>query len=241
MTVIWFWVLKAAVSETADSSTEENADDESEEEDFSKPAKVSGWQMEYDAVRKLAQGLGVDLAKLSRPSGIITITGKVVGLRTVQSRENALLGVVRKRFAGTESCPAQPFWGAQTERPRKRKPKEPNVAMKSVGDRQADLTDQLFVEPDSLFASIKDQRTLLDRLIDDGSTTLDRPHQAMILFGTAQVALLGPFLSETGMAPNLRFWRLAQALSALYPAGTEEKSAWVDGVLGRKKGWDSER
>ena len=28
---------------------------------------------------------------------------------------------------------------------------------------------------------------------------------------------------------------LAQALSALYPRGTEEKR-WVDGVLGRKKG-----
>jgi hypothetical protein len=32
-----------------------------------------------------------------------------------------------------------------------------------------------------------------------------------------------------------RFWQLAQALSALYPPGTEEKR-WVDGVLARKKG-----
>jgi putative DNA methylase len=31
------------------------------------------------------------------------------------------------------------------------------------------------------------------------------------------------------------FWRLAQAFSALYPAGTDEKR-WVDGVLARKKG-----
>ena len=37
-----------------------------------------------------------------------------------------------------------------------------------------------------------------------------------------------------GAAPT-RFWRLAQALSALYPPGTEEKR-WVDGVPARKKG-----
>jgi hypothetical protein len=32
-----------------------------------------------------------------------------------------------------------------------------------------------------------------------------------------------------------RFWLLAQALSALYPAHTEEKR-WFDGMLARKKG-----
>ena len=34
---------------------------------------------------------------------------------------------------------------------------------------------------------------------------------------------------------DARYWGLAQALSALYPAGTDEKR-WVDGVLARKKG-----
>jgi hypothetical protein len=36
-------------------------------------------------------------------------------------------------------------------------------------------------------------------------------------------------------ARDTRFWRLAQALSALYPVGTEEKR-WVEAVLARKKG-----
>jgi len=31
------------------------------------------------------------------------------------------------------------------------------------------------------------------------------------------------------------FWRLAQALSALYPAASQEKQ-WVESVLARKKG-----
>lgn len=57
----------------------------------------------------------------------------------------------------------------------------------------------------------------------------------MILFGRAQTSLLRPFLQETHMGNNSRFWRLAQALSALYPAGTDEKR-WIDGVLARKKG-----
>ena len=40
---------------------------------------------------------------------------------------------------------------------------------------------------------------------------------------------------EDGAGTDQRFWRLAQALSALYPAHTEEKR-WVDGLLARKKG-----
>jgi hypothetical protein len=40
---------------------------------------------------------------------------------------------------------------------------------------------------------------------------------------------------EQGVGKDPRCWRLAQALSAPYSAGTQEK-CWVDGVLGRKKG-----
>ena len=39
---------------------------------------------------------------------------------------------------------------------------------------------------------------------------------------------------EDGVGGDARFWKLAQSLSALYPAGSEEKR-WVDGVLARKK------
>jgi hypothetical protein len=43
------------------------------------------------------------------------------------------------------------------------------------------------------------------------------------------------FLVEEGGGNDPRFWRLAQALSALYPPHTDEKR-WVDDVLARKKG-----
>ena len=67
-----------------------------------------------------------------------------------------------------------------------------------------------------------------------GVTTLDRLHQSMILFAAGRGEALKRFLVEEGVGQDSRFWRLAQALSALFPAVTEEKR-WVDGVLARKK------
>jgi len=68
-----------------------------------------------------------------------------------------------------------------------------------------------------------------------GQTTLDRVHQAMLLFASGRSAALRRFLVEEGIGRDGRFWTLAQALSALYPSNTQEKR-WVDGVLARKKG-----
>lgn len=66
-----------------------------------------------------------------------------------------------------------------------------------------------------------------------GETTLDQVHQAMLLFAAGRGDALGRFLREdVGRDP--KFAKLSQALSALYPAGSEERR-WVDGVLARKK------
>jgi putative DNA methylase len=68
-----------------------------------------------------------------------------------------------------------------------------------------------------------------------GATVLDRVHQAMLLFAAGRSEALRRFLVEEGVGQESRFWRLAQALSALYPSHTDEKR-WVDGVLARRKG-----
>ena len=68
-----------------------------------------------------------------------------------------------------------------------------------------------------------------------GATVLDRVHQSMILFAAGRSEALKRFLVEDAAGNDTRFWTLAQALSALYPASTDEKR-WVDGVLARKKG-----
>ena len=67
-----------------------------------------------------------------------------------------------------------------------------------------------------------------------GLTVLDRIHQAMILFAAGRGEAMKRFLVDDGAGTDPRFWKLAQSLSALYPAGTDEKR-WVDGVLARKK------
>jgi putative DNA methylase len=67
-----------------------------------------------------------------------------------------------------------------------------------------------------------------------GATTLDRVHQAMLLFHQDRGDALRRLLVEDGAGDDPRFWRLADALSKLYPATSLEKR-WVDGVLGRKR------
>jgi len=72
-------------------------------------------------------------------------------------------------------------------------------------------------------------------ILELANTTLDKIHQSMILFATGRSEALKRYLTDDGVGKDQRFWKLAQALSALYPAGTDEKR-WVDGVLARKKG-----
>ena len=57
----------------------------------------------------------------------------------------------------------------------------------------------------------------------------------MLLFGAGRSGALKRLLVDDGTGADARFWRLAQALSALYPSSTDEKR-WIDGVLARKKG-----
>ncbi|RMF35904.1 MAG: hypothetical protein D6759_04240 [Chloroflexi bacterium] len=67
-----------------------------------------------------------------------------------------------------------------------------------------------------------------------GQSTLDRLHQAMLLFADGRTEALRRFLVEEGVGKEELFWRLADALSRLYPISSQEKR-WVDGLLARKK------
>ncbi len=67
-----------------------------------------------------------------------------------------------------------------------------------------------------------------------GSTILDRMHQAMLLYGAGNTDALRRFLREEGVGTDQRFWKLAVALSSLYPRHSEERR-WVDGVQNQKK------
>ena len=95
---------------------------------------------------------------------------------------------------------------------------------------QADLFAELMVrEPEAEYLP---QQQPVSK---PGETLLDRIHQSMILFATGRGEALRHFLIEDGIGLESGLWELAQALSALYPGGSDEKR-WVDGVLARKKG-----
>ncbi len=69
---------------------------------------------------------------------------------------------------------------------------------------------------------------------EPGTSTLDRLHQAMLLFAEGRGEVLRRLLVDQGVGRDSQFWRLADALSRLYPPSSPEKR-WVDGLLARRR------
>jgi hypothetical protein len=197
------WTLTGG---TPDSQT---PDIDDEEEDIpKKAAKPSGgYVLEYDTARKIAQGLGADLAALST---LVEIKGGKARLLAVAERSTYLLGKDKDKDAGKKPT--------TSKKKSKNQPKQ--LDLFSSGEPQTEATDSEWGD------------TAVET---PGQTVLDRIHQAAILFAAGRSDALKRFLVEDAIGKDKRFWVLAQALSALYPRGTEEKR-WVDGVLARKKG-----
>jgi len=186
---------------SGDSAEVDDADDESE--GSPKKVKATGFILEYDAARKIAQGLGAHLEDLG---SLVEISGETARLLPVGERARHLFGKDEGK-------------GASRTGLLDRKKKIPQLDLFKVLEK-ADESGTTFGE------------TKVER---HGETVLDRIHQSMILFAAGRSEALKRFLVEDGAGRDQRFWRLAQALSALYPSHTEEKR-WVDGVLARKKG-----
>jgi adenine-specific DNA methylase len=198
LTAMWLWTLNADNTDTTngDSAEDDDADDESE--GGTKKAKATGFMLEYDAARKIAQGLGAHLENLGN---LVEVSGETARLLPVGERARHLFGKDEGQVTTT------------------RKKKVPQLDLFKVLE-QADDGGTTFGE------------TKVER---HGETVLDRIHQSMILFAAGRSEAMKRFLVEDGAGRDPRFWRLAQALSALYPSHTEEKR-WVDGLLARKKG-----
>jgi putative DNA methylase len=188
LTAMWLWTMHTSPNEgePGDQVGETKA--------------VRGYGLEYDAARKIAQGLGAHLENLSH---LVEVKGNAATLLTAGARTKYLFG------KDGSDVPAR----------RKKK--------------QEQMTLDFVQEIDELEEQSGDWA--MDPAASPGKTVLDQLHQAMILFGASRGEALRRFLVEDGIGGNGHFWRLAQALSALYPASTDEKR-WVDGVLARKKG-----
>lgn len=199
LTAMWLWTMNAGSNYSGATDTSDDDCEEDDATDAGTKMKLGGFAMEYDASRKIAQGLGANLEALS---SVVEVSGHTARLLPVAERARHLFGK-----------------------------QEGSVSIKQRGKtpKQADFFAEMIVaeEPaEYLIGGAAPKR---------GETALDRVHQSMILFGTGRGEALKRFLVEDGIGREPAFWRLAQALSALYPVSTDEKR-WIDGVLARKKG-----
>jgi putative DNA methylase len=196
LTAMWLWTLNAPTANgKAEGNDEQDTDDEEPE---TKKPKAGGFRLEYDAARKIAQGLGAVLENLPH---LVELKGEEARLLPVAER-------TRHLFGKDQEDAARPS--------RKKASAQLNMFAELTGAEDAETAWQ--------------EKTVTRM----GDTTLDRVHQAMILFAAARGDALKRFVVDDGVGRDGKFWRLAQALSALYPAGTEERR-WVEGVMARKK------
>ena len=202
LTAMWLWTLSTGNNgngKSKSSKDDEEIDDEDESEKTKKA--IGGYALEYDAARKIAQGLGAHLEKLNT---VVEVKGDTATpITSCRNGHDTFLGKTK-----TDAPTA------------KRKKKEPQLKLGFMQEIEDIETKEGWGAKSSPKA---------------GSTVLDRIHQSMILFAAGRSEALKRFLVEEGAGNDQRFWRLAQALSALYPKSSDEKR-WVDGVLARKKG-----
>jgi adenine-specific DNA methylase/O-acetyl-ADP-ribose deacetylase (regulator of RNase III) len=201
LTAMWLWTLAGPAKDSNGAENEEEEETDEEDEGTGKRSKKKGgFALEYDAARKIAQGLGAHLEDLR---SMVEVSGETARLLPVAERTVYLFG--------------------------KEQADEP---MATKRRKKLDLQPDLFTE---LAQEGVSEKVWAEKTVSKiGETTLDRIHQGMILFATSRSEALKRFLVDDG-AGDQRFWRLAQALSALYPPKSDEKR-WVDGVLARKKG-----
>ncbi len=197
LTAMWLWTLKSPDTNGNTEHDDEESDSEDEPED--KKTKAGGFALEFDAARKIAQGLGANLESLGH---LVEIAGDKARLLPVSERTRHLFGKDEEEPTRTAN--------------RKKKSAQLDMFAELTGSEDAEVAWR--------------EKTV-KRV---GDTTLDRVHQGMILFAAGRGEALKRFVVEDGVGQDGKFWRLAQALSALYPSGSDEKR-WIDGVLARKK------
>ncbi len=200
LTAMWLWTLRTGESNGNGAVSDEESEEDEQEEEGSKKGKVAGFALEYDAARKIAQGLGAHLEDLT---SLVEIKGDTARLLPVAERTRALFGKDEAQAPATA----------------KRK-------------KEAQLKLGFEAELQEAEESGDWGQKGAPRL---GNTVLDRVHQAMILFAAGRGEALRRFLVDEGVGRDERFWRLAKALLALYPTGSDERR-WVEGVQARKKG-----
>jgi adenine-specific DNA methylase len=203
LTALFLWTLQSTKgqngsSEGPDEETEDNAGDEDEE--TAPSGKAKGYSLVFDVVRRFAQPLGIGLPKWE--GRIIETKKGVVRLMSVSERA--------KQLFGKDGAEAVADWVGPDQKKDLQLTLFPELeegpVPKTRGRRRKIAVDAKDVE----FQSERE------------ATTLDHVHAAMLLQAGGQANALRVLIkTEQERGPD--FLRLANALSALYPKGSEEK------------------
>lgn len=206
LTALFLWTLQSTNGESAGAgaaeTNEEDVPDEDEEEEETSSGKAKGYALVFDVVRRFAQPLGINLPKWE--GRIIETKKGVVRLFPVAERARILFGkdgaeAVAQRL---EKAPAADIHQLMLflENEEEVKGKGRGRGRRKAG---ADAPDE----------ALETSRE---------ATTLDRVHMAMLLQASGRANALRALLkAEQERGPD--FLRLSNALSALYPKGSEEK------------------
>lgn len=194
LTALFLWTLQSTTS-VAESQEQ---DDEADEEAVAKAA-ATGFALPFDVVRRFAQPMGIDLD---------TWTDRIIGqekgvVRLLPVAERA------KKLFGEDGAAA--------------------AATYIENDPHTSLQQTLFPDlQDGASTLVREPRPRYGESSDDhlaatlGDTTLDRVHTAMLLQSSGHANALRTLIyAEQDRGPD--FLRLANALSALYPQGCNEK------------------
>jgi putative DNA methylase len=211
LTALFLWTLQATEVEVASDSGGSEADeedvedeeDEDEEEDGPSRSKPNGFTLVFDVVRRFAQPLGIELPKWE--GRVIETKKGVVRLLPIAERAKQLFGedgahAVASRLEEDSSMGLRPQLSLFPEA------RQPELKLRARRGRSRSVTP---AQEESVGAPRE-------------ATTLDRVHAAMLLQASGRTNALRALLNaEQERGPD--FLRLANALSALYPKGSEEK------------------
>ncbi len=202
LTALFLWTLQStAENEFPKNGAGDNDGDEDmgDDEDETPRRKVAGYSLPFDVARRFAQPLGIHLDDWE--SRIIKTEKGVVRLLPVTDRAKQLFGE-----SGAAGAAADEMDAASNTSPQLALFPEEPPAVRGRARRRGGTVSVLSGELDARH----------------GATTLDRVHAAMLLQASGRSQALRNLLrAEQERSPD--FLRLANALTALYPRGSEEK------------------
>ena len=199
LTALFLWTMQSA-SEGASSDNGVEVDDENDEmeEDETPHKQASGFSLPFDVARRFAQPLGIHLEDWE--SRIIKTEKGVVRLLPVSERGKQLFGESGVSAAADEMDATSSASPQLSLFPEEAPP---------VRGRARRRGRSVTVAVDGIEPTLS-------------ATTLDRVHAAMLLQASGRSQALRNLLrAEQDRSPE--FLRLANALTALYPRGSEEK------------------